>query len=116
MTGAEVLSTGASAGFFASPAADYLAVLMMTAATFACRASGFLFMSRVTLTPRIERALRALPGSIVIATILPVAAQTGLPAFLGLGAAIVAMAATRIELVGVFAGLAAVAAARAMGL
>lgn len=112
MTGAD----GFLAGLATGPAADYLAVAMMTLATFTCRAAGFLFMSRVTVTPRIERALKALPGSIVIATILPVAAQAGAPAVLGLGAAIAAMALTRFELAGVFAGLATVAAARAIGL
>lgn len=100
----------------ASGAGDYLAVLAMVAATYACRASGILFMSRVRVTPIIERALKALPGSIVIATVLPVAAAAGAPALMGLAAAIVVMATTRVELVGVIAGLATVAGARALGL
>lgn len=112
MTGAD----GFLGGLMTGAGADYVAVLLMTIATFTCRAAGFLFMSRVPVTPRIERALKALPGSIVIATILPVAAQSGLPAILGLGAAVAAMAVTRFELAGVFAGLAMVAAARAIGL
>ncbi len=73
-------------------------------------------MSRVRITPRIERALRALPGSIVISTILPIAAHSGPPAILGLVAAIAAMAATRFELAGVAAGLAAVSLARYLGM
>ena len=112
MTGAD----GFLAGLMTGPAADYVAVLLMTVATFSCRAAGFLFMSRVPVTPRIERALKALPGSIVIATILPVAAQAGPSALLGLAAAISVMAVSRFELAGVFAGLATVTAARAMGL
>jgi uncharacterized membrane protein len=69
-------------------------------------------MSRVTITPRVERALRALPGSIVVATILPLALDGGMPAILGLGAAIVAMALVRFELVALLAGLATIALLR----
>ncbi|MGJ3264466.1 MAG: AzlD family protein [Salinarimonas sp.] len=107
---------GFASGLLAHPAADYLAVALMAAATYLCRASGILFMSRMRITPRIDRALRALPGSIVISTILPVAAQSGPPAILGLAAAIAVMALTRIELAGVAAGLAAVSVARLAGL
>jgi uncharacterized membrane protein len=100
----------------AGPAGDYAAVALMTVATFLCRASGIVFMSRMRITPRIERALRALPGSIVIATILPVAAQAGLSAILGLAAAVTVMTLTRIELAGVAAGLATVSLVRLAGL
>lgn len=100
----------------AGPAGDYFAVALMTVATYLCRASGIVFMSRMRITPRIERALRALPGSIVIATILPVAAQAGLSAILGLAAAVAVMSLTRIELAGVAAGLAMVSLARLAGL
>lgn len=103
-------------GLLAHPAADYLAVAMMAVATYLCRASGILFMSRMRITPRLDRALRALPGSIVVATILPVAAQAGAPALLGLAAAIATMALVRVELAGVFAGLATVSLARLAGL
>ena len=111
MTGLE----SALASFFASPGADYLAVLMMAAATFFCRASGIVFMSRMRITPVIERALRALPGSIVIATILPIAAQAGPSALLGLATAVAVMAVTRVELAGVATGLAVVSLARLAG-
>lgn len=98
------------------PWGGYIAILMMTAATYFCRAAGVIFMSRIRIGPRITRALRALPGSIVVGTILPVAAQAGPPAFLGVAAAIVVMATTRIEVLAMAAGLAGVAAARAFGL
>lgn len=103
-------------GLFASGVGDYVAILGMVAATYACRAGGFLFMARVRVTPRIERALKALPGSIVVATILPIAASSGAPALMGLAAAVAVMAATRVELVGVVTGLGVVAIARALGL
>jgi uncharacterized membrane protein len=88
----------------------------MMAATFCCRASGFVLMSRVKLTARVERALRALPGSIVIATIVPVAAHGGASALLGLGATVAVMSLVRLELAAIVAGLATVAATRAVGL
>ena len=100
----------------AGPAAPYLAILAMAAATYLCRASGVVLMSRVRVTPAIERALRALPGSVVVATVLPIAIQSGPSAVLGIAAGIAAMAATRIELAALAAGLATVAAARAAGL
>lgn len=103
-------------GVLAGPAGPYLAILAMTAATYLCRASGVIVMSRVRVTPAIERALRALPGSIVVATVLPIALASGLPALLGISAGIATMALIRTELAALVAGLATVAAARAAGL
>jgi uncharacterized membrane protein len=92
-----------------------LAILAMTVATYLCRASGVVLMSRVRLTPRVERGLRALPGSIVMATIVPIAFDSGAPAIVGLGATIVVMSLLRIELPAIAAGLAAVSLLRALG-
>jgi uncharacterized membrane protein len=100
---------------FASPAGPYIAIFMMVIATYFCRASGVVFMSRVRVRPWIERALHALPGSIIVATILPIAAQSGLAAFVGIAAAVAAMVATRLEVVAIAVGLACVAGIRALG-
>ena len=100
----------------AGPLGPYLAILAMAAATYACRASGALLMRRVRLTPRVERALRALPGSIIVATVLPIAAQSGLSAFAGLSANLAVMSATRSDLAALAGGLAAVMLARGAGL
>ena len=100
----------------AGPAGPYLVVLAMTAVTYACRASGAVLMSRVRITPRVERALRALPGSIVVSTILPIAVQSGLSAFVGLSASITLMRVTRNDLAALVAGLAAVVLTRSAGL
>ena len=102
-------------GLLGSPAGPYLAILAMAAATYFCRAAGVVLMSRVRVTPRIERALRALPGSIVVATVLPLALSSGPPALLGVTASFGTMALTRSELAALVAGLATVAAARAAG-
>jgi uncharacterized membrane protein len=103
-------------GLLAGPAAPYLAILAMALATYLCRASGVLLMSRVRLTPRIERALRALPGSIVVSTALPIGAQAGAAAVAGLVAAVAIMTLVRNELAALLGAMALVAALRALGL
>ena len=100
----------------AGPAGPYVAILSMTLATYFCRACGVVLMSRMRLTRPVERALRALPGSIVVATVLPIALKAGLPAMIGLAAALAAMSATRHELPALVAGLVTVSALRAAGL
>ncbi len=107
--------TAGFAGAFA-PFAPAIALLAMAVVTYLCRASGVVLMSRVTITPRIERALKALPGSIVVATVLPLAIDGGAPALLGIAAAVTMMRLTRFELAALLAGLASVAGSRAVGL
>ena len=99
----------------AGSAGPYLAIIAMAVATYLCRAAGVVLMSRVRLTPAVERALRALPGSIVVATILPIIIKAGAAAILGLAAALVVMSVARNELLALLAGLLAVSAARALG-
>jgi branched chain amino acid efflux pump len=101
--------------FVASLWGSVLAIAGMTLVTFLCRIAGVVVMSRVRITPRIERGLRALPGSIILATILPVVIDNGLPAIVALGAAVMAMAMTRIDIVGLLAGLGTLAVIRAFG-
>jgi uncharacterized membrane protein len=99
----------------ASPWGSVLTIVAMTLVTFLCRIAGVVVMSRVRLTPRIERGLRALPGSIILATILPVVIDNGLPAIIALTAAIVTMAVTRIDIVGLLVGLGTLSIIRAFG-
>ena len=98
----------------AGPWGSTLVIASMALATYLCRIAGVAIMSRVRITPRIERGLRALPGSIIMATILPVALDNGPPAILALTATIAAMIATRNELVSLLAGLGALAVIRAL--
>lgn len=93
-----------------------LAILAMTAATYLCRISGVVLMSRIRLTPAVERALGALPGSIVAATVVPIALRTGPDAIAGVLVGIVVMRFARNEVVALIAGLAVAAAFRALGL
>ena len=101
--------------WIAGPAGAYVAILAMTVATYLCRAMGVVLMSRMPLTPRVERGLRALPGSIVVATVLPIAALGGPTAAGGLAASLVVMGLVRHELAALAAGLAVVSALRAAG-
>jgi uncharacterized membrane protein len=82
-----------------------LAILAMTLASYFCRISGVVLMSRVRLTPGVQRALAALPGSIVMATVLPIAVRSGADAIAGILAGVVAMAFTRNEVAALAAGL-----------
>jgi uncharacterized membrane protein len=91
-----------------------LAIAAMALVTFLCRIAGVIIMSRVRITPRIERGLRALPGSIILATILPVAIDNGWQAIIALAAAVAVMIATRIDILGLVAGLGTLSVIRAL--
>lgn len=99
----------------AGPAGPALVILAMTLVTYACRLAGVAVMSRLRVTLRVERALRALPGSIIVATAVPVGVAAGLPGIAGLVAAAVALKLTRFELAAILAGTGTVAAGRALG-
>jgi uncharacterized membrane protein len=99
----------------AGPWGPALAIVLMTAATYLCRIAGMVVMSRVRMTPRVERGLGALPGSIIMATILPVVVDSGLPAAIALAATILTMALTRIDLAGLAVGLGTLSLIRALG-
>jgi branched chain amino acid efflux pump len=99
-----------------SEAGVLTAILVMAIATYAMRAGGFWIMSHVPLTPRLRRMLEALPGSVVVAVVLPIIARDGAPAALAIGAAGAAMFVTRSDLLAVVVGMAVAAAVRAAGL
>ena len=88
------------------------AILAMGAATYAMRAGGFWLMGYVPLTARVRRMLEALPGTVVIATVLPIVVREGVPAVLAIAAAGAAMMIRRDDFLAVLAGMAAAAAAR----
>ncbi|MDF2812461.1 MAG: branched-chain amino acid transporter [Microvirga sp.] len=102
--------------FAAGPWGSVLAIAAMTLATYLCRVGGVVLMTRVRITPRVERGLRALPGSIIVATILPLILDGGIPAILSIGIAVIAMVLTRTELAGLVAGLGTLSLLRAFGL
>jgi uncharacterized membrane protein len=92
------------------------AIVAMAIATYAMRAGGFWLMQHVPLTARLRRMLEALPGSVVVATVLPIAVREGPVVALAIGAAGAVMLLWRNDLLAVVTGMAVAAAARAAGL
>jgi uncharacterized membrane protein len=91
------------------------AIAAMAVATYAMRAGGFWMMSHVPPSPRLRRMLNALPGSVIVATVLPIVVRDGMTAMVAIGAAVAVMLATRRDILAVIAGMAVAAAIRAMG-
>lgn len=103
------------ADWFAITPASFAAICAMMVATYLCRSGGFLLMHHVPLTARVRRGLAALPGSIVMATIVPLSLRGGWPAIIGITMAFLTMLRVRNELVALLVGLASVAGMRALG-
>jgi uncharacterized membrane protein len=96
-----------------SIAPDFLlALLAMGLASFACRAGGFFLMRFVTVTPRLEAALRILPLGVMIGIVAPVAAAGKVPELIGLGLVLLLMKVTGNDFLAALSGIAAVAIAR----
>jgi uncharacterized membrane protein len=98
------------------PWATYIAIAAMAAATYPMRVGGYWLMAHVPLTPRVRRMLEALPGAVVVATVLPILAREGAPAAIGIAAALVSTLIRRNDFVALIAGVAAAALARRAGL
>lgn len=91
------------------------AIAAMALAAYLCRISGHLLMSRVRITPAVERALVALPGSIVVATVVPIALRSGASGVAAILAGIVVMRLSGNEVAALVAGLLVAAGGRALG-
>jgi uncharacterized membrane protein len=92
-----------------------IAIAAMTAATYPMRIGGFWLMGHVPLTPRVRRFLEALPGTVVVATVLPILMREGVPAAVAIAAALAVTLIRRNDFVALMAGVAAATAARAAG-
>ena len=88
------------------------AILLMGLASYACRAGGFFLMRYVTVTPRVEAWLKAIPVALIGAILGPIAANGGPPEWLGMATAILVMRTTGNDFVSVVASVAVVAVAR----
>lgn len=88
------------------------ALLAMAAASFFCRAGGFVLMRFVTVTPRLEAGLRAIPIGVMIGIVAPVAVSGRVPELLGLGAILGVMTLLRNDVVAALSGVAVVALSR----
>jgi uncharacterized membrane protein len=60
--------------------------------------------------------LEALPGSVIVATVLPIVVHDGITAMLAIGVAVIVMLLMRRDILAVIAGMAVAASARAFGL
>ncbi|SIP92300.1 Uncharacterized membrane protein [Rhizobium sp. RU35A] len=95
--------------------ATLAAILAMMAATVFTRLIGALLVSRFTLSPRLERALTAVPPAVLMAVVTPTAIATG-PAET-IACLVAALAALRLPLLpAAGAGVVTVALLRAAGL
>jgi uncharacterized membrane protein len=88
------------------------AILLMGLASYACRAGGFFLMRYVTVTPRVEAWLKAIPIALVGAILGPVAVNGGPAEWLGLVAAILLMRVTGNDFVAVVGSIALVVVTR----
>ena len=91
-------------------------ICLMLAVTFGLRAGGYWMMGRVALTTPVRRALEAIPGSILIATVLPTALRAGPVGWIVVAAAALTMWVTGKEFLALIVGFALVAGLRAAGL
>ena len=99
------------------PDGDFLlTVTALAAASFCCRAGGFVMMRFLRITPRIETALKAVPLAVMIGIVTPAAATGRIPELAALAAVGVTMKLRNNELLAALAGLAVVAAGRWLGL
>ena len=95
----------------------FLALLAaMIATVYLTRAGGYWLIGRVTIGPRLQRMLNALPGAVIAATIAPVLVQGGLRAALAMLVAAAVMYVWRKDFAAVAAAAAAAAGAFALGL
>ncbi|HEV8192941.1 MAG TPA: AzlD domain-containing protein, partial [Ktedonobacterales bacterium] len=89
-----------------------VAIIGMALVTYLTRMSGLWLMGRVTLTPRVEAGLRAVPGAVIISILAPAALTAG-PAEIGAAlATVLLMLRTRNLLVAIVAGVVVVWALR----
>src|SRR5262245_56380845 len=88
------------------------AIVLLGFASLACRLSGFILMRYVSITPRVEAWLRAIPISLIGALLGPVAVNGGPPEWLGLVAVMALTHFVANEFVAVVGGCAVVALVR----
>ncbi len=92
---------------------EFLPILiLMGLVSFFCRAGGFWLMRFVTVTPRLESALKATPLAVMIGIVVPVAARGSLPEIISLIAIVIVMRFANNDLMAAFTGVGVVAVAR----
>ncbi len=90
----------------------FIAVMAMAAASYACRVAGFVLMGYITITPRLESALKAIPLAVMIGIVTPAVSAGKLPETAGLAVVVLVMKLTRTDVLAAVAGAATVALCR----
>lgn len=93
-----------------------VAIVGMALVTYLWRGGGYFLMGFIRPHPRLTRALVALPGAVIVATVLPIILRTGPLAAVSLAVALGVMAWRRNDLAAATAGLATAILLRAIGL
>ncbi len=93
-----------------------LALVCMAAVTYHCRFGGVWLMDHLPPSPRLRRALGALPGSIIISTVVPLGVMGGPASLIALVVAMIVMFKLRRDVLALVAGMVTVALLRQMGL
>ena len=92
----------------------FQAILLLGLASLVCRLGGFFLMRYVSITPRVDAWLRAIPIALIGAILGPVAVNGGVPEWLGLAAAVGVMFVSANEFAATIGACAVVAVARAL--
>lgn len=92
-----------------------VAVLCMAVVTIVLRLFGFWFVGRFTLTPALRRGLDALPVSIFVASVVPLAIMAGPAGWIATSVAAAIMYVTGQEFLALGAAVAIAAGMRALG-
>lgn len=90
-----------------------LIVAAMAIAAYLTRIAGFFLMSFVSVTPRVEAWLKALPLAIMGSILAPIALHGGPAEYAGFAATVAVFLWRRNDILAAVAGMAAVAAMRA---
>ncbi len=98
------------------PITSYLVICAMSLATMAVRLAGFWVMTHVPPTPFVRACLEALPGAIMISTVVPLGLKAGPAGLAGLIVTALLAVLTKKDLIALLGGLAMVAACRQFGL
>ena len=90
----------------------WLALAVMAVITFATRAGGLVIMSRVSISPRVERFLEALSGSVLVAIAVPATVNGDIATKIAVAASVVAMFAFKNTLLAMSLGVLVAAVVR----
>ncbi len=89
-----------------------LTILGMALVTYATRAGGLWLMERVKPSPRVEKWLYHIPGTVLISIVAPIVAESGLAELLAMLATVVVGVRTKNVLLTMLTGVGVVFAMR----